>query len=204
MRTLDYKSMPAIVTGGASGLGAATARALAARGARVVVLDSNHAAALSLAKEIGGTAASNDVADANAASAVVDRISEEYGCPRLLVNCAGIGAIQPLATLEGPSPLEDLDRVIRVNLIGVLNMSRLVVARMLKADTDEHGERGMLINVASGAAYEPMGGGCLLGFEKRTSGTFAWRGSSAMSAYALTPSAREASTPPRLRVLQTS
>ena len=127
---MDIKGQAALVTGGASGLGAATARALAEAGAKVAVLDVNEQAAQAVAKEIGGIAVSCDVADAKGAQAAIETAAKAHGPARVLVNCAGIGPAKRIVGRDGPMPLEDYERVIRVNLIGTFNMMRLAAAAM--------------------------------------------------------------------------
>ena len=144
----------ALVTGGASGLGAATARALARAGAKVAVLDVNAEAAASLAKEVGGVAIACDVADAKSAEAAVARARSEHGAARVLINCAGIGPAQRIVGREGPMPLEAFKRVIDVNLIGSFNLMRLAAAEMGGLPALDDGERGVIISTASVAAYE--------------------------------------------------
>src|SRR5260370_37298198 len=118
---MQWKDQAAIVTGGASGLGAATARRLAAQGARVAVCDLNTKLAESVAAEIGGVAVVCDVADAGSAEAAIVTASKAHGPARVLVNCAGIGVAKRVIGRDGPMPLADFDRVIRVNLIGSVN-----------------------------------------------------------------------------------
>src|SRR5690242_21922737 len=125
---MEIKGQAAIVTGGASGLGAATARALAAAGARVAVLDINEAAAATIAKEIGGVAMACDVADAASGEAAVKKAADVHGPARVLINCAGVGPAKRIVGRDGPQPLADYERVIRINLIGTFNMMRLVAA----------------------------------------------------------------------------
>ncbi|MGB3273993.1 MAG: SDR family NAD(P)-dependent oxidoreductase [Xanthobacteraceae bacterium] len=144
----------AIVTGGASGLGAATARALAARGAKVAVCDLNAALAETMAKEIGGVAVACDVADAASAEAAIAKAAAAHGPARVLVNCAGIGVAQRVVGRDGPMPLADFEKVIRINLIGSFNMLRLATAAMSKLEPLDGGERGVVINTASVAAYD--------------------------------------------------
>jgi NAD(P)-dependent dehydrogenase (short-subunit alcohol dehydrogenase family) len=151
---MELRGQAAIVTGGGSGLGAATAEALAAAGARVTVLDLNRAAAEAVAARIGGLAASCDVADAAAATAAVALAQEAHGPARLLVNCAGIGPAARIVGRDGAMPLERFEQVIRVNLIGTFNMLRLAAAAMTSLELLEDGERGVIINTASIAAYE--------------------------------------------------
>lgn len=142
-----------VVTGAGSGLGAATARHLAALGADVVVLDRNMEAASEVAAEFGGTPVECDVTDAKEARAAFARAAE-VGPLRALVNCAGVATAGRIAAREGAMPLEDFERVIRVNLIGTFNMLRLAADRMVKSDPMEDGERGVIINTASVAAFD--------------------------------------------------
>ncbi|HET9717141.1 MAG TPA: SDR family NAD(P)-dependent oxidoreductase [Pseudolabrys sp.] len=151
---METKGQAAIVTGGASGLGAATARALAAAGAKVAVLDVNQKAAAEIAGDIKGIAVACDVADSAAAEAAVKRAAAENGIARILVNCAGIGPAKRIVSREGPMPLDDYERVIRINLIGTFNMMRLVAAAMQGAEALPGGERGVIISTASVAAFE--------------------------------------------------
>jgi NAD(P)-dependent dehydrogenase (short-subunit alcohol dehydrogenase family) len=150
---MEIKGHAAIVTGGASGLGAATARALAAAGGKVAILDVNEKAAAEVAREIGGVAAACDVADAKSAAAAIETASKAHGPARVLVNCAGIGPAKRIVGRDGPMPLEDYERVIRVNLIGTFNMMRLVAAAMQGVDPVD-GERGVIVSTASVAAFE--------------------------------------------------
>jgi NAD(P)-dependent dehydrogenase (short-subunit alcohol dehydrogenase family) len=151
---MDVNGLTAMVTGGGSGLGAAVARALATRGARVAIVDRNAEAAETIASEIGGLAVALDVTDAEAAEAAFVRIDGELGAPRVLVNCAGIGVAQRIVGKQGPQPLSDFERVIRVNLIGTFNMMRLASARMMALEPlGEHG-RGVIVSTASVAAYD--------------------------------------------------
>src|ERR1700747_889959 len=119
---MQLKDHAAIVTGGASGLGAATARKLAAQGAKVAVFDLNAKLAETVAAEIGGTAVVCTVADAAPAEAAVAQAAKAHGPARVLVNCAGIGVAKRVIGREGPMPLSEFDRVIKVNLIGSFNM----------------------------------------------------------------------------------
>ena len=143
----------AIVTGGGSGLGLATAEALAAKGARVAVFDLNPAAAEEAAKALGGLPLVGDVADEASASAAIAKAETVHGPARILVNCAGIGTATRVVGRDGPHPLADFERVIRVNLVGSFNMIRLAAAAMGKLEPVE-GERGVIISTASVAAYE--------------------------------------------------
>jgi NAD(P)-dependent dehydrogenase (short-subunit alcohol dehydrogenase family) len=144
----------AIVTGGGGGLGAATARFLAAAGAKVTLLDLNMEAAETVASEIDGLAVSCDVSDAASAEAAVTQAREAHGPARILVNCAGIGPAERIVGRNGPMPLENFRRVIEINLIGTFNLTRLAAADMISLDPLEDNERGVIISTASVAAFE--------------------------------------------------
>ncbi len=143
----------AIVTGGGSGLGRATAEALVAKGARVAVFDLNPAAAEEAAKALGGLPLVGDVADEESAITAIAKAEAAHGPARIVVNCAGIGTATRVIGRDGPHPLADFERVIRVNLVGSFNMIRLAAAAMGKLEPIE-GERGVIISTASVAAYE--------------------------------------------------
>ena len=144
----------AIVTGAASGLGRACAQLLAAKGARVGVIDLNEAGAQEVAREMGGVAAACDVADGPSGQAAVEAIVAKLGAPRVLVNCAGIGPPKRVLGRDGPMPLADFERIIRVNLIGTFNMIRLVAAHMATLAPLPTGGRGAIVATASIAAYD--------------------------------------------------
>jgi NAD(P)-dependent dehydrogenase (short-subunit alcohol dehydrogenase family) len=151
---MQLKDQAAIVTGGASGLGAATARRLAKEGAKVAVCDLNTKLAETVAKEIGGVAVTCDVADAASAEAAIAAAAKAHGPARVLINCAGIGVAKRVVGREGPMALPDFERVIKVNLIGSFNMLRLATAEMSKLAPLENGERGVVVSTASVAAYD--------------------------------------------------
>lgn len=151
---MKLENLTAIVTGGASGLGAETARQLAASGAKVALLDLNMELAQSVAKEIGGIPIQCDVSDASSAEKAVAQAKESFGTARILVNCAGIGVPGRIVSRHGPMPLEAFAKVININLIGSFNLMRLAAAEMMQADPLEDGERGVIISTASVAAYE--------------------------------------------------
>ena len=153
-KTMQLKDQAAIVTGGASGLGAATARRLAAQGAKVAVCDLNAKLAETVAAEIGGVAVICDVSDAASAEAAIAKAAAAHGPARVLVNCAGIGVAKRVIGKEGPMALGDFDKVIKVNLIGSFNMLRLATAGMSKLEPLATGERGVVISTASVAAYD--------------------------------------------------
>ena len=151
---MDVGNLSAVVTGGASGLGAATARALAEGGAKVAILDLNGDGAEAVAKDIGGIGVACDVTDAAGAEAALARIGEAIGTPRVCVNCAGIGVAERIVGRDGPMPLENYVRVITINLIGTFNVMRLAAAAMMKLEPLDTEERGVVINTASVAAYD--------------------------------------------------
>ncbi|WP_375454529.1 SDR family NAD(P)-dependent oxidoreductase [uncultured Methylobacterium sp.] len=151
---MKVRGQAAIVTGGASGLGAATGRALAAAGARVALLDLDGAAADAAAAAIGGLGLACDVADAESAEAAVARAAAAHGPARILVNCAGIAPAARIVGRDGPASLAAFARVIQVNLIGSFNLMRLVASAAAGLDPLEEGERGVIVSTASIAAYE--------------------------------------------------
>jgi NAD(P)-dependent dehydrogenase (short-subunit alcohol dehydrogenase family) len=151
---METKGHSAIVTGGASGLGAACARSLAAAGAKVAVLDVNEKAAAEMASDIGGIAVTCDVADSASAEAAIRQAAAAHGPARILINCAGVGPAKRIVGRDGPMPLADYERVIRINLIGTFNMLRLAAAAMQPLPPLADGERGVIVNTASVAAFE--------------------------------------------------
>jgi NAD(P)-dependent dehydrogenase (short-subunit alcohol dehydrogenase family) len=147
----------AIVTGGASGLGLATARLLASVGARVAVVDIDGEAAMRAAGTLGSDAlaARCDVCDAAQGEALVADLAKRLGPARILVNCAGIGPAKRVVGKSGPMPLADFAQVIAVNLIGTFNMIRLIGAEMSTLEPlNVDGERGVIVNTASVAAFD--------------------------------------------------
>jgi NAD(P)-dependent dehydrogenase (short-subunit alcohol dehydrogenase family) len=151
---MELQGQAALVSGGASGLGAATAEALAKAGAKVAILDRNEAQAREVAERIGGLALACDVAEAASAEAAFAAARAQHGPARLLVNCAGVGTAGRVVGREGPLPLDAFERVIRINLIGTFNLLRLAAAEMSALDPLADGERGVIVNTASVAAYE--------------------------------------------------
>lgn len=151
---MDIAGKTAIVTGAASGLGAATARALAKAGANVAIFDRDADKANTVASEIGGKAFACDVADPTGAQSAIDAAIAALGTPSILVNCAGIGTAARIVGRDGPMPLDAFEKVIRVNLIGSFNMMRLAATAMQGLDPDANGQRGVIISTASVAAYE--------------------------------------------------
>jgi NAD(P)-dependent dehydrogenase (short-subunit alcohol dehydrogenase family) len=151
---MKIEGSSALVTGGGSGLGEATAKLLAERGAIVHVFDRNSEAADRVAGEIGGIAVSGDVTSEADAIAALDTANKAGDGLRILVNCAGIGTAGRILGREGPMPLANFETVIRVNLIGTFNMMRLAAERMATLEEREDKARGVIVNTASIAAFE--------------------------------------------------
>jgi len=148
------KAPGAIVFGGGSGLGAATARRLAAEGAHVVVADIAADAASAVADAAGGVAVTADVTDPQSVQAAVDRVAADGAELRWCVNCAGVATPAKLVGRDGPTPLETFARVIDVNLVGTVNVLRLAAGAMQALEPQEDGERGVLVTTASVAAFD--------------------------------------------------
>jgi NAD(P)-dependent dehydrogenase (short-subunit alcohol dehydrogenase family) len=151
---MDIQGTAAFVTGGASGLGAATAQMLAKAGAKVTLADVNIDRAAKLAESIGGFAVRCDVTSSDSGQAAFDEASQKHGPARILVNCAGIAPAKRIVGRDGPMPLADFAKVIEVNLIGSFNMMRLAAAAMSTLEPLTDGERGVIISTASVAAFE--------------------------------------------------
>lgn len=145
-----------VVTGGASGLGAATARRLHGGGARVVVLDRAAEAGEALARGLGEGAAfvAGDVTDEATVRGAFDLARERFGAVRAVVGCAGVGTPGRVLAKDGPQPLDAFARVVQVNLIGMFNVLRLGAAAMSGNDPNDEGERGVVVMTASIAAYD--------------------------------------------------
>jgi NAD(P)-dependent dehydrogenase (short-subunit alcohol dehydrogenase family) len=143
-----------IVAGGASGLGAATARAVAGRGGRVAIADLNEEAAQALADELGGVAFKADVTNEDEVKAAVDGAVEAFGGIRFAVSCAGIGWAERTVGKNGPANLQPFETVIRVNLIGTFNVLRLSAGAMSQNEPGDDGERGAVVMTASIAAFD--------------------------------------------------
>jgi NAD(P)-dependent dehydrogenase (short-subunit alcohol dehydrogenase family) len=145
----------AIVTGGGSGLGAQTARELALRGAKVAVLDINGDNAALVAAEFGGLAVRCDITDTASVEGALVAVEERYGIARILMNVAGVGGAKRIVAKDGrAAPLEDFRRVIEINLIGAYNMIRLAAAQMTSLEPMDDGERGVIVQTASVAAFD--------------------------------------------------
>src|ERR1700755_999510 len=150
---MELKDVAVLITGGGSGLGAATARAMAAKGARIGVLDQNKENAEKVAAEVKGVALHADVTDEEAMKAAIAKAEAAHGIARVLMNCAGIGGSQRVVGKDGVYPLAKFVRIINVNLIGTFNVLRLFAERLATAAPIGE-ERGVAINTASVAAYE--------------------------------------------------
>jgi NAD(P)-dependent dehydrogenase (short-subunit alcohol dehydrogenase family) len=151
---MELNGIGALVAGGASGLGEATARELVARGARVAILDLNEERGPGLAEELGGLFTPADVTDEERVSAAVEDAAEAFGGLRLAVSCAGIGWAERTVGREGPAKLAPFETVVRVNLIGTFNVLRLSAAAMAENEPGEDGERGAVVMTASIAAFD--------------------------------------------------
>ncbi len=151
---MNLEGQTAIVTGGGSGLGAATARLFAQKGAKVALFDINLDAAQKVAQEIDGIAIACNVSSAGDAEKALQQVTAKFGTPRVLVNCAGIANAGRIVGRDGPHDLELYRRVIEVNLIGSFNMLRLVGDAAAKLEPLETGERGVIISTASVAAFD--------------------------------------------------
>jgi NAD(P)-dependent dehydrogenase (short-subunit alcohol dehydrogenase family) len=152
---MQIQGTAAIVFGGASGLGEATARRLAAEGATVTVADLNAERAELVAAEIGGIAQATDVTDPEGVQRAVDAaVAASQSGLRISVCCAGVGWPAKLIGRDGPTPLEHFAKVINVNLLGTINALRLAAAAMIAHEPNDEGERGVCVNTASVAAYD--------------------------------------------------
>lgn len=153
---MQLKNKVFVVTGGGSGLGAATARGLLEAEARVVLVDVNRDAGEALASELGENAifVETDVtSEASAQNAIAAALSR-FGAVHGLVNCAGVAPAEKVLGKEGPHRLDSFARVININLVGTFNMLRLAAEAMMKNEPDAGGERGVIVNTASVAAFE--------------------------------------------------
>jgi NAD(P)-dependent dehydrogenase (short-subunit alcohol dehydrogenase family) len=150
---MQLKDIGVIVTGGGSGLGAATARGMAAKGAKVTILDINKTGADAVAAEIGGLAVAADVVSEESVTQALAAAEAAHGVTRILVNCAGTGDAIRIIGKKGVFPLAAFKRIVDINLIGTFNVLRLVAARLTEAAPIGE-ERGVIINTASVAAFD--------------------------------------------------
>jgi len=152
---MQIQGQAALVTGGGSGLGEATARELARLGAKVAVLDVNLANAERVAADIGGIACACDITNTESLQAAIAQAAAAHGPARMLMNIAGVGAAKRLIAKDGsPAPLEDFAKVVNINLIGTYNVARLFAAECAKQAPLEDGERGVMVFTASVAAFD--------------------------------------------------
>lgn len=152
---MELNNTAAIITGGASGMGAATARLLSKQGVRVTLLDLNIDAAKQLASEINGFAVQCDVSNTESVTQALQQAEKHHGPARICINCAGIVHGRRMVNQEGPMPLDEFRKVIDINLIGTYNVMRLAASAMIPlATVNASNERGVIINTASIAGYE--------------------------------------------------
>ncbi|MBQ0762802.1 SDR family NAD(P)-dependent oxidoreductase [Marinobacter psychrophilus] len=151
---MEFQNVAAIVTGGASGLGEGAARALAAAGCKVAIFDLQKERGEAVAKELGGIFVECDVSSAASAEAAFAKANEAHGFCGVVVNCAGVATAGKILGREGVLPLENFSKVVQINLIGTFNILRLAAAEMAQREPNADGERGVIINTASIAAYE--------------------------------------------------
>lgn len=151
---MDINGMAAVVTGGASGLGKATAHMLAEQGSKVAIFDLNEEAGRATAEALGGIFVAANIADDASITAALDVAEKAHGVARILVNCAGIApAVKTVGRENAPHPLDIFVRTVTVNLIGSFNVIAKFSARLAAADEID-GERGVIVNTASVAAYD--------------------------------------------------
>ncbi|WP_151703085.1 3-hydroxyacyl-CoA dehydrogenase [Nitrincola alkalilacustris] len=153
---MDIKDKVVIITGGASGLGLVTSQQLAAQGAKVAIFDLNQEAGEALAAELGSNTlfARVDVTDATSVESAIRQVVEAFGTIHVCINCAGIAPAGKTVGRNGPLALEKFSQVININLIGTFNVLRLAAAEMANNEPDTNGERGVIINTASVAAFD--------------------------------------------------
>lgn len=149
------ENTPAVITGGASGLGEATARALAARGAKVALLDMNGERGEAVAAELGGIFADCNVTSDDSVDAALAKAVEAHGTPRIVVNCAGVGTPQKTVGRDGPIDMGHFEQVIQINLIGTMRVLSKAAWIMSQSDpVDADNTRGVVVNTASVAAFD--------------------------------------------------
>lgn len=153
---MEFKGMTALVTGGASGLGEASVRRLVSLGTNVVIIDRDGDRGTTLAKELGNVArfAKADVTSESDIQGAIDLAKSDFGAVNMLVNCAGVGMAMRTTSKNGPHPLEVFETVIKINLIGTFNCIRLAATAMETNTPNAGGERGVIVNTASVAAYD--------------------------------------------------
>lgn len=155
---MQLSSTSAVITGGASGLGEATARYFAEQGAQVTILDRDTERGEQVASEIGGYFAQTDVTDEGSVAAAIAQAMDKMGRITATVNCAGVAFGIKTVGKDGPHPLDAFQRTIDINLVGTFNVSRLAAAEMAKNEPEPDGARGVIINTASIAAFDGQKG----------------------------------------------
>lgn len=153
---MDIGNSAAIITGGASGLGEATARALVAKGGRVALIDLDRERGENLVAELGDAAVfcPGDVSNEKEVEGIVDKVKEAFGTFQIVLNCAGVGGDIKVVGRDGVMPLEAFNRTIQINLIGTFNVIRATASTLMENNPDDKGERGVYINTASIAAQD--------------------------------------------------
>ncbi len=151
---MHLQNQSAIITGGASGMGAAMAQRLSQQGAKVTLLDVNLEKVAQVAKSIGGLGIACDVTNEASVQDALSKAQAAHGDIRILINCAGILHTRRMVNQQGPMPLEEYQKVLQVNVVGTFNMMRLTAAAMIPSNPLPTGERGVIINIASVAAFE--------------------------------------------------
>lgn len=154
---MDMKNSVVVVTGGASGLGEATVRNVVQQGGKAAIIDLNDERGNSLVEELGSDNVlymRTNVAEEAEVQAILDQAEEKFGKITATINCAGIGGAQKTYGRKGPFELEAFKRIINVNLVGTFNVIRLAAEKMAKNEPNESGERGVVVNTASVAAFE--------------------------------------------------
>lgn len=153
---MEVKDCIAVVTGGASGLGEATVRNLASGGARVAIFDIQANRGETLARELGDNVifANTDITSEESVQAGIKKTVDTFGGINVAINCAGVGPAQKILGKKGPMSLDHFNMVLQINLVGTLNVIRLAVEQMVKNEPGEDGEKGVIVNTASAAAFE--------------------------------------------------
>lgn len=153
---MNIKNLITVVTGGASGLGEATVEQFVADGAKVAIFDFDEKRGDSIAGRFGDQVifCKTDVVEANSVAAAIEKTMAAFGAIHVVVNCAGVGTPMKVLGKEGPMAIEDFNRVVQINLIGTMNVIRLAAEKMVQNTPNEDGEKGVVINTASIAAFE--------------------------------------------------
>ena len=153
---MDIRGCVAVVTGGASGLGEACVRELAQHGANVAILDVAQERGEQIANEIGDAVrfCKTDITDEKTVREAIDRTADAFGAIHVAINCAGVGTPAKVLGKNGPMPMDQFNRVVQINLMGTMNVIRFSALRMLENQGNEDGEKGVIINTASVAAFE--------------------------------------------------